>query len=67
MDIDAAGLITLRKMGRPVTPKSLDNLRKIISKSSPSILSGSSKNGPKILNSSGLKRSGLYLDITMNC
>jgi len=34
MDIDAAGLITLRKMGRPVTPKSLDNLRKII-KSTP--------------------------------
>lgn len=30
MDIDAAGLITLRKMGRPVSPKSLENLRKII-------------------------------------
>lgn len=30
MDIDAAGLITLRKMGRPVTPKSLDALKKII-------------------------------------
>jgi len=32
MDIDAAGLITLRKMGRPVSPKSVDTLRKIISK-----------------------------------
>lgn len=32
MDIDAAGLITLRKMGRPVSPKSLDTLREIISK-----------------------------------
>lgn len=31
MDIDAAGLITLRKMGRPVSPKSVDTLRKIIS------------------------------------
>ncbi len=30
MDIDAAGLITLRKMGRPVAPKSLDALKKII-------------------------------------
>ena len=30
MDIDAAGLITLRKMGRPVSPKSLDKLREII-------------------------------------
>ncbi len=33
MDIDAAGLITLRKMGRPVSPKSLDNLTEIIKKS----------------------------------
>jgi isopentenyl diphosphate isomerase/L-lactate dehydrogenase-like FMN-dependent dehydrogenase len=32
MDIDAAGLITLRKMGRPVSPKSVDTLREIISK-----------------------------------
>jgi isopentenyl diphosphate isomerase/L-lactate dehydrogenase-like FMN-dependent dehydrogenase len=32
MDIDAAGLITLRKMGRPVSPKSVDALREIISK-----------------------------------
>lgn len=32
MDIDAAGLVTLRKMGRPVSPKSLDTLRAIISK-----------------------------------
>lgn len=32
MDIDAAGLITLRKMGRPVSPKSMDTLREIISK-----------------------------------
>jgi len=31
MDIDAAGLITLRKMGRPVSPKSVETLRKIIS------------------------------------
>ncbi|MEG2172876.1 MAG: alpha-hydroxy-acid oxidizing protein [Desulfovibrionaceae bacterium] len=30
MDIDAAGLITLRKMGRPVSPKNLSALRKII-------------------------------------
>ncbi len=30
MDIDAAGLITLRKMGRPVAPKPLDALKKII-------------------------------------
>lgn len=30
MDIDAAGLITLRKMGRPVSPKPLEALRKII-------------------------------------
>ena len=33
MDIDAAGLITLRKMGRPVSPKSLDSLAEIIKKS----------------------------------
>ena len=32
MDIDAAGLITLRKMGRPVSPKSLDKLTEIIRK-----------------------------------
>ncbi len=32
MDIDAAGLITLRKMGRPVSPKSVDTLREIIAK-----------------------------------
>lgn len=32
MDIDAAGLITLRKMGRPVSPKSLEKLTEIISK-----------------------------------
>ncbi len=30
MDIDAAGLITLRKMGRPVSPKSLEKLSEII-------------------------------------
>ncbi len=32
MDIDAAGLITLRKMGRPVSPKSLEKLMEIIRK-----------------------------------
>ena len=32
MDIDAAGLITLRKMGRPVSPKSLEKLTEIISR-----------------------------------
>ena len=32
MDIDAAGLITLRKMGRPVSAKPLEDLRKIISR-----------------------------------
>lgn len=32
MDIDAAGLVTLRKMGRPVSPKSLEKLREIINK-----------------------------------
>ncbi|MGD9973878.1 MAG: alpha-hydroxy-acid oxidizing protein [Desulfatirhabdiaceae bacterium] len=31
MDIDAAGLITLRLMGRPVSPKSSETLEKIIS------------------------------------
>ncbi|MBI9110625.1 alpha-hydroxy-acid oxidizing protein [Maridesulfovibrio ferrireducens] len=30
MDIDAAGLITLKKMGRPVTPKPISKLRSII-------------------------------------
>ncbi|WP_449242631.1 alpha-hydroxy-acid oxidizing protein [Desulfovibrio sp.] len=30
MDIDAAGLVTLRKMGRPVSPKSPEKLREII-------------------------------------
>lgn len=30
MDIDAAGLITLRKMGRPVSPKPLDKLTEIV-------------------------------------
>ncbi|WP_027721944.1 alpha-hydroxy-acid oxidizing protein [Maridesulfovibrio zosterae] len=30
MDIDAAGLITLKKMGRPVTPKPMTKLREII-------------------------------------
>ncbi len=34
MDIDAAGLITLRKMGRPVTPKNLGTLKKIIDSTS---------------------------------
>lgn len=29
MDIDAAGLVTLRKMGRPVSPKSVNELQKI--------------------------------------
>jgi putative N-acetylmannosamine-6-phosphate epimerase len=32
MDIDAAGLITLRKMGRPVSPKPLEKLREIIAR-----------------------------------
>ena len=31
MDIDAAGLITLRQMGRPVTPKTPEKLKEIIS------------------------------------
>ncbi|WP_167941952.1 alpha-hydroxy-acid oxidizing protein [Desulfobaculum xiamenense] len=30
MDVDAAGLITLRKMGRPVSPKTPEQLREII-------------------------------------
>ena len=30
IDIDAAGLVTLRKMGRPVTPKPVEELEKII-------------------------------------
>ncbi|GAB7023020.1 alpha-hydroxy-acid oxidizing protein [Salidesulfovibrio brasiliensis] len=30
MDIDAAGLITLRKMGRPVSPKTPEELRSVI-------------------------------------
>ncbi|BBD08838.1 alpha-hydroxy-acid oxidizing protein [Desulfovibrio ferrophilus] len=30
MDLDAAGLVTLRKMGRPVAPKSLDQLKEIV-------------------------------------
>ncbi len=32
MDIDAAGLVTLRKMGRPVSPKSVEELGEIIKK-----------------------------------
>lgn len=32
MDIDAAGLITLRKMGRPVSPKPLAKLKEMIGK-----------------------------------
>ncbi|WP_027179926.1 alpha-hydroxy-acid oxidizing protein [Maridesulfovibrio bastinii] len=32
MDIDAAGLITLKKMGRPVTPKGKEKLTEIISR-----------------------------------
>ena len=34
MDIDAAGLITLKKMGRPVFPRGIENLRKIVQKAS---------------------------------
>jgi len=34
MDIDAAGLVTLRKMGRPVTPKPVEELAKIIQSTS---------------------------------
>ena len=33
MDIDAAGLITLKKMGRPVSPKPLEKLTEIVKKS----------------------------------
>lgn len=33
MDIDAAGLITLKKMGRPVSPKPVEKLTEIIKKS----------------------------------
>ena len=32
MDIDAAGLITLKKMGRPVAPKTIEQLARIIEK-----------------------------------
>ncbi len=32
MDVDAAGLITLRQMGRPVSPKTPDELAKIVEK-----------------------------------
>lgn len=32
MDIDAAGLVTLKKMGRPVSPKNIEKLREIIGK-----------------------------------
>lgn len=32
MDVDAAGLITLRQMGRPVSPKPVEELKKIIEK-----------------------------------
>lgn len=32
MDVDAAGLITLRQMGRPVSPKTPDELKEIIAK-----------------------------------
>ncbi len=34
MDIDAAGLVTLRKMGRPVSPKTVEQLKHIISSTS---------------------------------
>jgi isopentenyl diphosphate isomerase/L-lactate dehydrogenase-like FMN-dependent dehydrogenase len=34
MDIDAAGLVTLRKMGRPVTPKPMEELAKVIQSTS---------------------------------
>ncbi|MEZ4529327.1 MAG: alpha-hydroxy-acid oxidizing protein, partial [Desulfobacterales bacterium] len=33
MDIDAAGLITLKRMGRPVSPKPLEKIREIIGRS----------------------------------
>ncbi len=32
MDVDAAGLVTLRQMGRPVSPKSPDQIREIIAR-----------------------------------
>jgi isopentenyl diphosphate isomerase/L-lactate dehydrogenase-like FMN-dependent dehydrogenase len=32
MDVDAAGLVTLKKMGRPVSPKPLEKLREIINR-----------------------------------
>lgn len=32
MDVDAAGLVTLRKMGRPVSPKTPDELREIVAR-----------------------------------
>lgn len=38
MDIDAAGLVTLRKMGRPVSPKPIAKLRDIISRTPGSFL-----------------------------
>ncbi|OGR27873.1 MAG: alpha-hydroxy-acid oxidizing enzyme [Desulfobacterales bacterium RIFOXYA12_FULL_46_15] len=34
MDIDAAGLITLKKMGRPVTPKTVEKLTQIVKQAS---------------------------------
>ena len=34
MDIDAAGLVTLRKMGRPVSPKTKQEIKTIINKTS---------------------------------
>ncbi len=34
MDIDAAGLITLKKMGRPVSPKPVEKLKQIINSTS---------------------------------
>ena len=41
MDIDAAGLVTLRKMGRPVSPKGVEKLGEIIKKAGmPFILKG---------------------------
>ncbi|WDP90371.1 MAG: alpha-hydroxy-acid oxidizing protein [Desulfobacter sp.] len=41
MDIDAAGLVTLRQMGRPVSPKGVDKLGEIIKKADmPFILKG---------------------------
>lgn len=41
MDVDAAGLVTLRKMGRPVSPKPVAKLREIIAKAErPFIIKG---------------------------